>query len=502
MASLDDHAQSLNAARADRSFFGHPRGLATLFFTEMWERFSYYGMRAILIYFLTDKIARGGLGFADSKAGAVYGLYTSMVYLLCLGGGWVADRITGRRRAVLIGGVLISIGEFCLMAPSEASFYLGLILLMMGTGMLKGNVSVIVGQLYTQGDVRRDSGFSIFYMGINIGALISPLICGWVGHTYGWRWGFGIAGIGMLVGLVQYVLGGKHLGSAGLHLTSTGNPETDRLQKRNAALAVGGGLAIFGLIGLLGAMGVFQITAESLSNTVGWGLLAVVVLVFSWLLFLPGWTPIERKRSAAILVLFVASTLFWAAFEQAGSSLSLFGERSTHRSLFGYDYPASWFQSVQPIFVIAFAPVFAWLWLALRKREPSSPTKFAFGLLFGGLAFAILVPAAMMATGGAQVAQWWLVTTYFLQTMGELCLSPVGLSAMTKLAPERAAGFMMGIWFLSTSIGNWLAGEAASLYSSMPLPTLFGSVAAFSIAAALVLALMIKPTVRMMSGVK
>ncbi len=502
MATPDLPSQSLDAARADRSFFGHPRGLATLFFTEMWERFSYYGMRAILIYFLTDTISSGGLGFADSKAGAVYGLYTSMVYLLCLGGGWVADRITGRRRAVLIGGILISIGEFCLMAPSQISFYLGLILLMMGTGMLKGNVSVIVGQLYTQGDVRRDSGFSIFYMGINIGALISPLICGWIGKTYGWRWGFGIAGLGMLVGLVQYVLGGKHLGSAGLHLTSTGNAETDRRQKRNAALAVGGGLAIFGLIGLLGVMGVFQITAESLSHTVGWGLLAVVVVVFSWLLFLPGWTPVERKRSAAILVLFVASTLFWAAFEQAGSSLSLFGERSTHRNLFGYNYPASWFQSVQPIFVIAFAPVFAWLWLALRKREPSSPTKFAFGLLFGGLAFAILVPAAMMASNGAQVAQWWLVTTYFLQTMGELCLSPVGLSAMTKLAPERAAGFMMGIWFLSTSIGNWLAGEAASLYSSMPLPTLFGSVAAFSIAAALVLALMIKPTVRLMSGVK
>jgi len=502
MASQTDHAQSLKLAREDRSFFGHPRGLDTLFFTEMWERFSYYGMRAILIYFLTDTIGKGGLGFTDSKAGAVYGLYASMVYLLCLGGGWVADRITGQRRAVLIGGVFIAAGEFCLAMPSEVSFYAGLVLLMMGTGMLKGNVSTIVGQLYQQGDPRRDSGFSIFYMGINIGALISPLICGWVGHNYGWRMGFAIAGVGMLAGLIQYVLGGRHLGSAGLHPASTGDPVKDQRQKRNAALAVGGGLAVFGLIALLGAAGVFQMTAEGIDNIEGWALLGIVVVVFSWLLLGKGWTPIERKRSAAILVLFIASALFWAAFEQAGSSLSLFGERSTHRSLFGYDYPASLFQFVQPFFVIAFAPVYAWLWLALTKREPSSPAKFALGLLFGGLAFAILVPAAMMAQNGAQVAQWWLVTTYFLQTMGELCLSPVGLSAMTKLAPERAAGFMMGIWFLSTSIGNWMAGKAASLYSSMPLPTLFGSVAAFSIGAAVVLTLLIRPTVRLMSGVK
>src|ERR1700690_1369781 len=217
MGTPSDHAASLNAARADTSFFGHPRGLATLFFTEMWERFSYYGMRAILIYYLTDTIAKGGLGFTDSKAGAVYGLYTSMVYLLCLGGGWVADRITGQRRAVLVGGMFIVAGEFCLVVPSELSFYLGLVLLMMGTGLLKGNVSTIVGQLYPKGDPRRDSGFSIFYMGINLGALISPVICGYVGERISWRLGFGVAGLGMLLGLIQYVLGGKHLGQAGLH---------------------------------------------------------------------------------------------------------------------------------------------------------------------------------------------------------------------------------------------------------------------------------------------
>ena len=479
----------------DTSFFGHPRGLATLFFTEMWERFSYYGMRALLILFLTDKVAHGGLGFPDTKAGAIYGLYTAMAYLMCLGGGWVADRIIGQRQAVLIGGVLIAIGEFCLMAPSEISFYCGLVLLVLGSGMLKGNVSTIVGQLYRQGDGRRDSGFSIFYMGINTGALISPLICGWVAAQWGWRMGFGAAGVGMLIGVVQYLAGGKYLGTAGLHPAPGTNP-------KRSAIPVIIGLGVLAIFGIFSATGVIHLTADSISDGLGYALVAISVAVFSWLIFGKEWTPIERKRSAAILVLFVASALFWASFEQAGSSLNLFGERSTLRNLFGYEYPASWFQFVQPLFVVAFAPVYAWLWLAMGKREPSSPAKFTLGLLFAGLAFAILVPAANVAARGVLVSQWWLVGTYFLQTMGELCLSPVGLSAMTKLAPERAAGFTMGIWFLSTSMGNWLAGKAGSLYSSMPLPRLFGSVAEFTIAAALVLALLIKPTVRLISGAK
>jgi len=505
MALRPDHDLSLEAARADTSFFGHPRGLATLFFTEMWERFSYYGMRAILILFLTHKIAEGGLGFDNSKAGAIYGLYASMVYLMCLAGGWVADRITGQRRAVLIGGVLIAAGEFCLVVPTEASFYFGLVLLVLGTGMLKGNVSTIVGQLYAPGDPRRDSGFSIFYMGINLGALISPLICGYVGERISWRLGFGVAGIGMLAGVIQYLLGSRHLGSAGLYPASTGNPELDRRQKRNAALAVGGGLGVFALLALLGALGVIAFTPNALSDGQGWCLLGVSVAVFSWLIFSHGWSPEERKRSIAVLVLFVSSIVFWASFEQAGSTLSLFADSNTNRNLpFGLIFPASWFQSVQPIFVVLFAPVFAWLWLGMsRKRmEPSSPAKFTLGLVFGGSAFAILVPAAIMVTHGAKVSMWWLMATYFLQTLGELSLSPIGLSAMSKLAPERAAGFMMGIWFLSTSIGNWLAGKAASLYGDIPLPNLFGYVAGFTFAAALVLALLIKPTVRMMSGVK
>jgi proton-dependent oligopeptide transporter, POT family len=486
----------------DASFFGHPRGLATLFFTEMWERFSYYGMRAILILFMVDKVQHGGLGWPDDKAGSVYGLYTAMVYLMCLGGGWVADRITGQRRAVLIGGIFIAAGEFCLFVPREGLFYLGLVLLMFGTGLLKGNVSTIVGQLYRKGDPRRDSGFSIFYMGINLGALISPIICSYVGEKISWRLGFGVAGAGMLLGLLQYLLQSKYLGDAGLYPASTGDPAKDAAQKRSAWLAVGIGLGVFAVVGALAAAGVVSVVG--ISDALGYVLLGITVVVFSWLIGSKTWSAEERKRSAAVLVLFIASALFWASFEQAGSSLNLFAERQTNRFIGGWEFPAGWFQFVQPIFVVVLAPVFAWLWLALGRRnsEPSSPAKFTLGLLFAGLAFAILVPAAKMTQGGSQVTLWWLVGTYFLQTLGELCLSPVGLSATTKLAPDRAAGFMMGIWFVSIAIGNWLAGRAASLYSSMPLPSLFGSVAAVTIGAAIVLAILVKPTVRLMSGVK
>jgi POT family proton-dependent oligopeptide transporter len=502
MAALPDAEQSLDAARADRSFFGHPRGLATLFFTEMWERFSYYGMRALLVLFMVAPVAKGGLGFSVVKAGAVYGFYTAMVYLLSLPGGWVADRITGQRRAVLYGGALISAGEFCLVAPSKMLFYLGLVLLMLGTGLLKPNVSTIVGQLYSSKDTRRDSGFSIFYMGINIGALISPLACGWVGERISWRLGFGLAGVGMLAGLIQYVWGGKYLGSAGLYPASTGDAVEDRRQKRNGAVAAGAGLLLLIVSGGLAASGVVEITAERISDALGWVLLIISLAVFAWLIFGRGWSPTERKRSTATFVLFLASAIFWASFEQAGSSLNLFAERATDRNVIGFLFPASWFQFVQPFFVITLAPVFAWLWLAMGRREPSSPSKFALGLVLGGLAFAILIPAAARSLGGAQVSPWWLTATYLLQTLGELCLSPVGLSAMTKLAPERVGGFMMGVWFLSISIGDWLAGKAASVYESMALPTLFGTVAMFSLGAAVVLALLIRPTVRMMSGVK
>jgi POT family proton-dependent oligopeptide transporter len=482
----------------DTRFYGHPRGLATLFFTEMWERFSYYGMRAILILYMVAPTSSGGLGFSVAKGGAVYGFYTAMVYLLSLPGGWVADRIIGQQKAVLYGGILISAGEFSLTAPGLPWFYLGLVLLMVGTGLLKPNVSTIVGQLYKPNDVRRDSGFSIFYMGINIGAL-SPLICSYLGERVSWRLGFGAAGVGMLAGLIQYVLSGKYLGDAGLRPRGTGDPLKDRRQKRHGMLAAMGALAMVAMVAVLSRTGIIDLTAESISDALGWLLLITSLAVFAWLIFGPSWSAIERKRAVAILVLFVSSAIFWAAYEQAGSSLNLFAERNTDRHVLGWEFPAGWFQFVQPVFVILLAPLFAWLWIALRHREPSIPAKFAGGLLLGGLAFALLVPAA----GGSKMASpWWLTGTYLLQALGELCLSPVGLSAMTKLAPARVAGFVMGVWFLSISIGDWAAGKAASFYESMALPNLFGAVAALSLVAVLLMAVMIKPTVRLMAGVK
>jgi POT family proton-dependent oligopeptide transporter len=502
MAIRPEIDQSLQNVRADRSFFGHPRGLATLFFTEMWERFSYYGMRALLILFMTASLRNGGLGFPVAKAGAIYGLYTAMVYLLSLPGGWVADHITGQRRAVLYGGMLIAAGQFCLAAPSMAVFYLGLILLVLGTGLLKPNVSTIVGQIYAQGDARRDAGFSIFYMGINLGALISPLACGWLGERISWRLGFGLAGVGMIAGLIQYVLGGKYLGSAGMLPGAAGGPEVLRRRKRQAALGGLAALAIFGVCGGLAAAGAVEITAQTISNALGVVLVIVTAAIFSWLLLGKGWSGIERKRLGAILVLFLSAAVFWSAFEQAGSSLSLFAERSTNREAFGFLFPASWFQFVQPFFIITLAPVFAWFWLSLRSREPSSPAKFAWGLCFAGLGFAILVPASSLAMRGAAVSPWWLVSTYLFHSLGELCLSPVGLSAMTKLAPARVGGMMMGLWFVSIGIGDYLGGRVTSLYESVSLPTLFGAVAGVAFVAMAALIVLIRPTVRLMSGVK
>ena len=501
MATPPDIAPPVDT-HTDHSFFGHPRGLATLFFTEMWERFSYYGMRALLILFMTAPVANGGLGFGVVKAGAVYGLYTAMMYLLCLPGGWVADRILGQRRAVLYGGIVIVAGQFCLMAPSLAGFYAGLVLLMIGVGLLKPNVSTIVGQLYSANDHRRDSGFSIFYMGINLGALISPLACGWVGERISWRLGFGLAGVGMLAGVIQFALSGKHMGTAGLYPAPAESPEAEKRQKRTALAWTVGALVVAAVVGTLGATGVVEFTAELISNAVGIALLVISIAVFAWLIFGSGWSATERKRSAAILVLFLASALFWSMFEQAGSSLNLFAERNTDRNIGGFIYPASWFQFVQPVFVVLLAPVFAWLWARMNDREPSSPAKFTLGLLFGGLGFAVMAWGALHASGGVLVSMWWLNITYLLHTIGELCLSPVGLSAMTKLAPARVAGFMMGLWFVSISIGEYLAGKAASVYESMSLPNLFGTVAAFGIGAAVVLLLVVKPTVRLMSGVK
>jgi len=440
-----------NYGAAEKQWFGHPRGLATCFFTEMWERFSYYGMRALLLLYMVAPVEKGGLGFATEKGASIYGWYTMGVYAMSIPGGWVADKLLGLYRSVLLGGIIIAAGHFMMAYPSLPTFYAGLISIVIGTGLLKPNVSGIVGTLYSKEDVRRDAGFSIFYMGINLGAFIAPLICGPLGQRINWHYGFGAAGVGMTVGIIQYVAGKKHIAPA---LARHSKDESD---ERAAERAEG---------------------RPSSFTTVEW------------------------KRISVIAILFVFSMLFWGAFEQAGSSLNLFADRLTRLNFLGVSFPSSTFQSVQPLFVIIFSPIFAWLWLRMGKLEPSSPAKFGFGLFFVGLSFLLLVPGAAIAQQqGIKVSPMWLIGVYFLQTVGELCLSPVGLSMVTKLAPPRIVGLMLGVFFLSISFGNKLGGYCAGFFDRLPLPKLFGAVSATTLTAAFILFLLVKPIRRLMGGV-
>ena len=471
---------------ADRSgLFGHPRGLFTLFLTELWERFSYYGMRAILLLYMVAPAAAGGLGLDNVRAASIYGAYTGSVYFATIPGGWIADRLLGLRRAVLVGGILIALGHYCLFgAGSPELFYAGLGLIVLGTGLLKANVSSIVGQLYTEGDTRRDAGFSIFYMGINTGALVSPLVCGWLAQKIGWHWGFGAAAFGMTLGVVQYALGWRKLRGAG----ELQSPPKDAglLWAKVATVTV--------------VAGVFLFFAWPWRD---WVILGATVALFSWLLKTGGTTPIETKRIGAIIVLFVFATLFWVGFEQAGSSLTLFADQNTRNTLFGYEFPSSWYQSVEPVFVVTLAPVFAWLWMRLGKREPSSPAKFAWALLLLGIGFLFVAVATYLALGtGLKVSPLWLIGLYLFHALGELSLSPVGLSTVTKLAPARIVGLMMGVWFLALSLGNFIGGHVAGLFGSLPLPQLFGAVFIVTVLAAGVLFLLVKPIQALMGGVR
>jgi POT family proton-dependent oligopeptide transporter len=501
-----------------RGWAGHPLGLSTLFFTEMWERFSYYGMRALLILFMTAPIAAGGLGFTAATAGAIYGMYTSMVYMMSLPGGWIADRLIGQRRAVLYGGILIACGHFSMAFPTLTTFYIGLALIVLGTGLLKPNISVIVGQMYSgPKDQRRDAGFSIFYMGINLGAFLAPLITGFLAQApsfrswleangfnpaHSWHWGFGAAGIGMTLGLVQYVVGGKRLGDAGMNPVTVGPPAAVAEFRRKAWTGIGAGLAV--LVALAGAiaLGILPVTPTQVADAVGYLLLVIAVVFFGWLFFAGDWTREERRRLYVIGAFFLAAALFWSVFEQAGSTLNLFADRSTRLDLFGWQFQSSYFQSLNALFIIVFAPLFGWLWLRLRDREPSSPTKFSFGLIGVGAGFVVLIPAALASANGTLVSPNWLIATYLIHTFAELCLSPVGLSAMTKLAPARIVSLMMGVWFLGASVGNYIGGRVGGLYESLPLTQIFGVVAAFGIVAGTIMLVFSGRIKQLMGGVK
>ncbi|RMH77487.1 MAG: MFS transporter, partial [Calditrichaeota bacterium] len=385
-------------------FREHPRGLMTLFFTEMWERFSYYGMRGILILFMTATVANGGYGMDTETASAIYGLYTAMVYLVALPGGWIADNILGQRQAVFLGGIIIAAGHFSMAIPTKFTFFMGMILIIIGTGLLKPNVSAIVGDLYPQeAGAKRDAGFSIFYMGINLGALFGPMVCGFLGEKIDWHLGFSAAGVGMVLGLIQYKYGWKFLENAGLLRGKTEDQVGQA--KRQLFLGIGVVVAIVLLLTLAHNFQVIHITLTGVAHATGVIISGLAILYFIYVLLVDGairkqLEPIEMKRIFVIFLLFVGAALFWSGFEQAGSSMNLFAERLTDRVVFGFEAPASWFQSVNPLFIILLAPVFGSLWVALDRagKEPSIPAKFGLGLLQLGVAFLVLAWGSSFAS--------------------------------------------------------------------------------------------------------
>lgn len=488
-------------------FKQHPKGLAILFGTEMWERFSYYGGRSMLILYMTAAVTdqNPGLNLTVSEAGALYAMYVSGVYLTNLPGGWIADKILGARNAVFVGGVIIALGNILIgLNTGEAGFYIALLLNCVGTGLLKPNVSTMVGSLYAPGDIRRDSAFSIYYMGINLGAFIAPLVAGSVGEKIDWNYGFIVVGMGMILGLILFKWGAKYLGDAGLK-----QPVANDVQTTNAyqqlKKPVLYGLILITITVLIHVLGIYTLTMNRLSLLMGYVLFIVPFVYFFFLFTQGGFTKEESKRIVSIIIFYLAAALFWGAFEQAGSTLTLFADRNTENSLFGYSFPTTWWQSINSMWILLLSPVFAIVWLQLKKanKEPSTPFKFALGLLFVGLGFLILVPAAnMIASGTTRVGIIWLLMTYFLHTVGELFLSPVGLSAMTKLAPPRIVGQMMGIWFMGAALGNWIGGRVGGLFESYPLQQIFFYVFVTSAISALIMFILTPWTKRLMGEVK
>ncbi|HEY0930850.1 MAG TPA: peptide MFS transporter [Gemmatimonas sp.] len=451
---------SVATQATDRSFFGHPRGLGLLFAAEMWERFSFYGMRALLVLYLVNV-----LEWDKVSAASLYGTYTMLVYLTPLIGGYLADRYIGTHRALLIGGAVISAGHFVLALPGMQAFYAGLGLVVIGTGFFKANVSTMVGQLYEAGDTRRDSGFTLFYMGINTGGFLGPLVCGYLAQSpqFGWHYGFAAAGVGMVLGLIMYsLLKRKYLGSIGdipaarlapaaatAEVTSSSLP--DQSVRNGIIGAVVGGVVAWLISG--------SILGVAVGATIG-GALAISVL---------GTTGEERNRVIALFIVAFFVVFFWAAFEQAGSSMSLFADKNTNLQLGSFTIPSSWFQSVNSFFIITFAPIFAWMWVMVGKRglEPSTPLKMSIGLALIAIGFGILMIGGGQADTGVKVSPMFLIGAFLFHTFGELCLSPVGLSYVTKVAPVRFASLLMGVWFLANAAANKVAGFLAG-YTPLP----------------------------------
>jgi POT family proton-dependent oligopeptide transporter len=548
----------------DRAFFGHPAGLLTLFFAEMWERFSYYGMRAILILFMTSVTAQqardlidsgratvvsevggqpttirvaassdkegevtdarevsvGGLGFADAKAGVIYALYTSLVYFAGLAGGWLADNVMGQRRTVFWGGLIIMFGHISLAFHGIPTFFTGLGLIIVGTGLLKPNISTIVGLLYGPKDIRRDSGFTIYYMGINVGSFFGQTVCGFFAQhplfrekflvPFGidpyacWHWGFSAAAVGMFFGLVVFVACGGLMGNAGLRANAPASPEEAQRRERILRL-MGLGVAALAIVGAVIYLADISVSADALNLGFGAVLLTITIASFSRILFFGQYNLEERRRLTVVFILLIASVLFWGAFEQAGGSLNLFADRKLQLNVGSFNIASSWYQNINPFGIMLLSPVFAYMWLKMGERAPSSPAKFTLGLFLVGLGFLVAAfGSAQFATTGQRISPMWLITVYLFHTVGELVLSPIGLSLVTKLAPERSVSQIMSIWFLANANGNFIAGQTIVLSDKFNLTDtqIFGAVAAVTIVAAVVLTLMIKPIKSMMGDVK
>jgi POT family proton-dependent oligopeptide transporter len=461
---------------------------------------------------MTAALADGGFGFQRLQASAIVGIYAASVYLASLPGGWIADRLLGLRRAILTGAVLIACGHISIGLSAffggRVPFFVGLVLIVHGTGLLKPNISAIVGDLYPESGARRDAGFSIFYMGINTGAFLGQLVTGFLGEKVGWHWGFGAAGVGMLIGVAVFATrAGKTLGNIGLETTRHPDPVVQAKQTLRAKIAIAAGLGALALVIVLAATGAISLNPQVIGKYMTYVLVGLGVAYFGYIFTAGGLTSDERKRTVVILVLFIFSAIFWSAFEQAPTSLNLFARDFTDRQIGDFEIPAIWFQSVNSLFIIIFAPVFAWIWSGLAKRglDLSSPTKFSIGLLVTSVAFLLMLLASRIVVGSGgtvKVSPLWLVASYLLQTAGELSISPVGLSSMTKLSPRRYVGQMMGVWFLATSVGNLIAGLVGGNVNPEDLaqtPKLFTLTSASLLVAGVILALMIVPIRNMMA---
>ena len=439
------------------TFFGHPIGLRTLFLTEMWERMSYYGMRALLVLYMTGAVTgfNPGLGWSQVESQAIYGIYSGMVYFMVVPGGWIADNILGHQKAVLIGALIIALGHFTLAIPIEQTFFLGLIFVVLGTGLLKGNISTIVGQLYDGQDDRRDSGYTIFYMSINIGSTLGFLICSYLGEKIGWHWGFGAAGIGMTFGVIQYIKHRHLLGDAGMHP----NEMPDEKRKKYTNYLKVSLVAMFMVIGA-GLFGFIVIDPRFFAEQFAYFLTIVAGLYFIYLFLFAGLNASERKNLILLFLLFIGAAAFWSGFDQSAGSLNIFARDYTDLSVAGYKIPVGWLQFANPIIVVLFAPIFAGIWaqLARKNLDPSLPFKFAIGLLFMALSFFVMIIAVNLAIESSPVGMQWLLLTYLFQTWGELALSPIGLSAFSRYGPKRYMGQMFGLWFLASAIEGVLAG--------------------------------------------